>query len=277
MAETAGLIIGAVSLTAIFTTCVDCFEYIQLGRNFGKDYQRSLLKLDIAKLRLSRWANAVNESHDRYQVPVGTPAEAQKVEELLGEIMVCFEDAARVSERFKTKSGNPTGLQVAYTDNEMEPSLQAMHEKMRDLALRRQRRSGFRQKTAWVLFEKKPFDRLISDVTELVEQLIQLFPATQPRQRELVVEEIREIEAQPALTEVKTAAEGIDTLLVSSIQQTLAAQGSHNFNKSTVTDEADAQFGDQYAREAQNTGAGHTYNESMASRKAKAHFGNKYL
>lgn len=50
--------------------------------------------------------------HNQYQIPVGTPAEAQKVEELLGEIMVCFEDAERVSQRFKTKSSNFTELQV---------------------------------------------------------------------------------------------------------------------------------------------------------------------
>lgn len=277
MAEAAGLVIGAVSLTAIFTTCVDCFEYVQLGRNFGKDYQRSLLKLDIAKLRLSRWANAVNKSRNQYQVPVGTPAEAQKVEELLGEIMVCFEDAEKVSQRFKTKCSNTTELQVCNADTELEPNLQAMHNKMRDLALRRQQRSGFRQKTAWVLHEKKAFDRLISDVTELAEKLIQLFPATQQRQEELIAEEVREIKAEPAFAEVETAAEGIDTLLVSWIQQGLAAQGSHNFTRNTVTDEADAHYGDQYARGAQQTGPGHVFNENVASKKAKAHYGNKYL
>jgi hypothetical protein len=277
MAETAGLAIGAVSLTAIFTTCVDCFEYVQLGRNFGKDYQRSLLKLDIAKLRLSRWADAVNESHNQYQVPVGTPAEAQKVQELLGDIMVCFDDAERVSQRFKSKSSNSTELQVYNANTELEPNLQGMHNKMRELALRRQRRSGFRQKTAWALYEKKLFDRLISDVVELVEQLIQLFPATQQRQRELVVEEVREIEAQPAFAEVETAAEGIDTLLASSLQQALAAQGSHNFTENTVTGEAKAHYGDENAPGAQHTGSGHLFNKNVASGKAVAHYGNKFL
>lgn len=141
MVETAGLVISAVSPTAIFTTCVDCFEYVQLGRNFGKEYQRSLLKLDIAKLRLSRWADAADESRNQYQVPVGTPAEAQKVEEILGEIVACFADAERVSQRFKTKSNNSTELQVYDADTDLGPSLRTMHDKMRDLALRRQRRA----------------------------------------------------------------------------------------------------------------------------------------
>ncbi|KAF2229458.1 hypothetical protein EV356DRAFT_571130 [Viridothelium virens] len=277
MAETAGLVIGAVSLTAIFTTCVDCFEYVQLGRSFGKDYQRSLLKLDIAKLRLSRWANTVDESHNHNQVPVGTLVEVQKVEGILGEIMACFADAERVSQRFKTKSNNSTEIQVYDTDMDLEPNLRTIHDKMRDLALRRQRRSTVRQKTAWALYEKKYFDRLISDVIQLVEGLIQLFPATRQRQSELVVEEIQEIKSQPALPEIEAAAEDIDGLFVSSVQQVLAAQGSHNFTGNIVTDKAEAQYGDQYGRGAQRTGPGHLYSGNTASEEAKTQYGNKYL
>ncbi|KAF2682903.1 hypothetical protein K458DRAFT_419142 [Lentithecium fluviatile CBS 122367] len=277
MAETAGLVIGAVSLTTIFTTCVDCFEYVQLGRNFGKDYQRSLLKLDIAKLRLSRWADAANESHNQYRVPVGTPAEAQKVEEILGEIVACFADAERVSQRFKTKSNNSTELQVYDIDADLDPSLRTMHDKMRELALRRQRRSTVRQKTTWALYEKKYFDRLISDVVQLVDGLVQLFPATRLRQSELIVEEAQEIESQSALPEIEAAAEDVDSELVFSVQRALAAQGSHKFTGNTVTGEADAQYGDQYARGAQHTGPGHSFVENTASEKAKTHYGNKYL
>ncbi|RII04486.1 hypothetical protein CUC08_Gglean011873 [Alternaria sp. MG1] len=276
MAETAGLVIGAVSLSTLFTSCVDCFEYVQLGRNFGKDYQRSLLKLDIAKLRLSRWADVVDESRNQYRASVGTSAEAEKVKEILGEIVACFADAEKVSQRFKSKSSS-TELQVYDVNTDLEPSLRTMHDKMRDLALKRQCRSTVRQKTAWALYEKKHFDRLISDVVELVDGLTQLFPATQQRQSELVVEEVREIESQPAFAELETAAEGIDTLLASSIQQALAAQGSHNFTKNTATDEANAQYGDEYARGAQHAGSGHTFNENMASGKAKAQYGNRYL
>jgi hypothetical protein len=277
MAETAGLVIGAVSLTAIFTACVDCFEYVQLGRNFGKDYQRSLLKLDIAKLRLSRWADTVDDAHNQYQFPVGTPVEAQKAEEILGEIVACFADAERVSQRFKTKSNNSTKLQAYDADKDLEPSLRTIHNKMRDLALMRQRRSSVRHKTAWALYEKKYFDRLINDVAQLVEGLIQLFPATQQRQGELVVEEVEEIRSQPAFKEIETAAEGIDNLLVSSVQRALATQGSHNFTRNTATGETDAQYGDQYTQGAKHIGFGHSYVENTASGKVKVHYGNKYL
>ncbi len=56
MAEPFGIAVGLASLAGVFTSCVDCSDYIQLGRHFGQDYQRSLLKLDLVANRLSRWA-----------------------------------------------------------------------------------------------------------------------------------------------------------------------------------------------------------------------------
>jgi hypothetical protein len=40
MAKPFGIIAGAVGIAAAFTACVDCFNYIQLGRRFGRYYLR---------------------------------------------------------------------------------------------------------------------------------------------------------------------------------------------------------------------------------------------
>lgn len=55
MAEFAGLSIGSVALTGLFNNCVDTFQYVQLGRNFGNDYESCLIKLGVVKLRFLRW------------------------------------------------------------------------------------------------------------------------------------------------------------------------------------------------------------------------------
>ncbi|KAF2735602.1 hypothetical protein EJ04DRAFT_511698, partial [Polyplosphaeria fusca] len=60
--EAGGFAIGLVALAGLFNNAVDCFEYVQLGRSFGTDYQTSLLKLDNTRLRLSRWGQAVGLS-----------------------------------------------------------------------------------------------------------------------------------------------------------------------------------------------------------------------
>ena len=53
--EPAGLAVDALAIAGLFNNALDYFEYVQIGRNFGQGYQISLLKLDTARLRLSRW------------------------------------------------------------------------------------------------------------------------------------------------------------------------------------------------------------------------------
>lgn len=60
MAEAAGLVVGVVALAGLFNNTIECFEFIQLGRTFGKDFQKSQLKLDTARLRLSRWGKSLH-------------------------------------------------------------------------------------------------------------------------------------------------------------------------------------------------------------------------
>ena len=61
MAETAGLVIGAVSLASLFTDCVDCFNYIRIGQALEDDFPIYQTELDVLQLRFSRWAQAVTE------------------------------------------------------------------------------------------------------------------------------------------------------------------------------------------------------------------------
>lgn len=54
MAEPFGIASGEISIASAFTTCVDAFEYVHIGRRFGKDYQTDQLRLTLLRLRLSR-------------------------------------------------------------------------------------------------------------------------------------------------------------------------------------------------------------------------------
>ena len=64
MAEAAGLVVGVVALAGLFNNTVECFEFVQLARTFGKNFQTSQLKLDNARLRLSRWGESLHLDED---------------------------------------------------------------------------------------------------------------------------------------------------------------------------------------------------------------------
>lgn len=70
-AEAIGLAFGAISLASLFQTCVACYEYIDRGRNYSKDLARLMTKLEIEKIRLVLWGEAVDicgESDQRHGV-----------------------------------------------------------------------------------------------------------------------------------------------------------------------------------------------------------------
>jgi hypothetical protein len=55
----------AIGISTAFTACIDCFEYIQIGRHFGRDSQTDLLSLSCARLRLTPYGESVNIYNDR--------------------------------------------------------------------------------------------------------------------------------------------------------------------------------------------------------------------
>src|ERR1700722_18996133 len=91
--EPVSFTVGIVGLAGLFSTCVDCFEYVQLGREFAKDYQTSELKLDILKTRMIRWGASVGvndpataTAETRFQVSTPTKEDLRLLANILGSI-----------------------------------------------------------------------------------------------------------------------------------------------------------------------------------------------
>ncbi|KAI4264574.1 MAG: hypothetical protein L6R42_000325, partial [Xanthoria sp. 1 TBL-2021] len=105
---------------------------------------------------------------------------------MLGQILELFADAEGISAKFKTRGGRAEqDLLVHDTQTDLEPAASSLHNKMRDLSIKRQNQTRLRQKAKWALYEEKHFKRLIEDITSLVNDLIKLFPTAQESQKQL--------------------------------------------------------------------------------------------
>src|SRR5271156_578772 len=131
--EPVSITLAAVGLAALVTTCVDCFEYIQFGRQFGKDFQGCLATIDVVKIRFERWAASVGAFQDGTDTQTSlkiaaTEKELKTAKALLGDILIIFEDVQRVSQRFKLKAEeeDQPGRLLVYdhdsVDSGLEPS-----------------------------------------------------------------------------------------------------------------------------------------------------------
>ncbi|KAK8093428.1 hypothetical protein PG997_000113 [Apiospora hydei] len=108
MAEIFGIVAGALSVAALFDNCVDSFEYIQLGRHFGRDFERCQLKLDVARIRLGRWGSAVKINKDpRFDIVTPLDKKSQNVRAILEEIKQLFQVVQKSSKRYGINVGDP--------------------------------------------------------------------------------------------------------------------------------------------------------------------------
>jgi hypothetical protein len=55
----AGLTLSAISVAALFTTCIDCFNLFAAATDFERDYELLWIALAIQKLRLLLWGESV--------------------------------------------------------------------------------------------------------------------------------------------------------------------------------------------------------------------------
>src|ERR1700733_6721727 len=131
MAEIFGIVASSLGIAALFNNCVDCFEYIQLGRHLGRDYERCQLKLDIAKTRLGRWGQAVAINDDsRFASNLSSDTQIQLVRSILEEIMLLFQMAQKTAKRYEI-SAKQEDL-VPFKDNDMAPLFRRLHGRLSD-------------------------------------------------------------------------------------------------------------------------------------------------
>ncbi|KAH8597783.1 prion-inhibition and propagation-domain-containing protein [Bisporella sp. PMI_857] len=288
MAEIFGVVTGVAGLAGVFTSCVDCFEYVQFARSFGKDYERSILKLDIVRLRFTRWGQAVGVYIDgkmvrdpQRQYIAATPDQLELCRDILDQIEDIFNDSERVSTRFKTKAekaGKDDQLAIWDPAVDLPDQPRSVHVKTRDIAKKRQKGTNVLQKISWALYEKSKFDRLIEDVSGLVDSLETVFP---PEVLELATvicqTEVEEYEKVDDLILLGEAAGRDDRLLTETITRAVTTKGNQYENFEINGDAGfEATLGNTYGVGRNREGDGNVYKGFKMGGKGSTHLGDTF-
>ena len=87
----------------LLSSVIQHFGSVKMGENFGRNFQMSILKLDVVKLRLARWGQSVGlanldklQSVERTEIP---PRDIPKVVEHLSQCLDYLENAATMSKK----------------------------------------------------------------------------------------------------------------------------------------------------------------------------------
>jgi hypothetical protein len=194
--EVGGLVVGVIGLSSLFNNAIDCFKYVHIGRSFGSSFELYLLKLDNAQLRLSRWGDDLGLSgvaiNDTTVLPsnVWSEADKHKAEQNLGKILEQFNNAMQISARYKTGKAPENERPTASNDGTTDLVALSLHTKMQEMAAKRQNSASLVKKIKFTLYHEKHLKALLDEITNLTNQLVDLFPARKPRQRELAAREV---------------------------------------------------------------------------------------
>lgn len=189
MAETA---LGVLGLLGLFSAAVDCFEYVRIAKTFENDFATSQLKLDGARIRLSRWGAALGfQTNSRLTIARPDFEHAEMILKHLESLFVQAQSKSKIFARPGVDDFHVGGL---------SPSQSMVHAglmtKIRE-RVKRERPVGGYDKGKWALYKKKELDDLVDNIVELVEQLEQILPMSiDPQQtlHTLVEDEYEEIQ-----------------------------------------------------------------------------------
>lgn len=216
MAEAFGIAAGAVGVAAAFTACIDVFEYVNLSRRFGKDHQTNHLQLSLLRLRLSRWGEAVRVYDDRQLGnPSASEAELETTKATIFQILVLLEDSQKTCLRYET-GNNAEDFNDSASFQVVDGSTTAIINKMRDLALKRRKKVSTLKSVRWAVHDSAALQKLINDISHLLEQIEALFPAPNSRDslQGLAEREVADVtrEHPSQIKSLAAASDGIDPM-----------------------------------------------------------------
>lgn len=174
--EAAGVALGVV---ATWKTCVEVFDAIGHSRNYGADLELCRVKLEIERVRLLAWGDAVGLSEDRRSSsrPDTRLDEAQTrqvVLSVLGGIKQTFENADKLRNRYGLIES--TQQPESASSSSLPSWLRKAGANLRKSGRERQQAGSLGQKTTWVVHDRARFLQMVLEIRQYNDSLAQLFP-----------------------------------------------------------------------------------------------------
>jgi hypothetical protein len=227
--------LGAVSnITSLITTILQGVEYIQLARTFDDDLKVHQLRLDLIRLRLSRWGQAtgVLKAEEEGEGQPANPENPQKardktfnieenadaIEDILSTINNVLEKAKNESTKMESTAARETSTSASTSDSSTDtelspPRFKRLQLKIRHIVTKRHHRASDHRKGAkWILYKTDQCEALTTRLTELLDELEKVAVTAEEKLEELGREECERMgDSLKTLLEV---AGQVDPLLV---------------------------------------------------------------
>ena len=218
------------------------------------------LKLEIARLRLSRWGEAAGINHEGGghcgNLDENEEEFASKAFSEIDRLLIEAKKSLKIEENVES----PTKSSARHDDRETLTVLSKgnrLPEKLRSLTSKRTRLSAIKKTLMWPVWDKKIVESLIASITSQMDALEKVFPAQQQQNmleegRKLAAGEVAEILKdfdEPSLNDLAGAARNVDPMLEEAGAKalTLIHNDANHFKNISVEDSARALMGNFFS------------------------------
>jgi hypothetical protein len=283
-----GFVSLATAVSGIFVSLVECYEFVDLGRRFGSDFEKSQARLAALKLQLTRWGISAGTlpdpktgQHRDVMVEKGT---AETAVRLLTSIQDDTLEVEQKSLKYISRSASENSQELATIDpHDMTVSIRDLNSRTNTIVTKRVGTLKWTRKARWAIFEKRLFDRLLEDITENLGLLEGLLPV-EPRQ-ELCHMELKEFQndlPQAVLDLLCQASQANnDTLLVQAVHDAISSRVTrHSWVMTNIDGHTKLHQGDRIASnfggQAPLGRVGHNFGVTNGKGRSIIHQGDSY-
>ncbi|KAH9476040.1 Small glutamine-rich tetratricopeptide repeat-containing protein 2 [Psilocybe cubensis] len=210
--------------------CVEVFDIVDSSHRYGIDYEIARVKLEVERIRLLEWGNAVgfgteDSNTSTFDARLDRAEIRNTVLRLLGCVHHVFEEAGRLQERYGLHQ-----ITADQQENELRIlPLAAIFKRAYAPLIRsskdRQSNTPLPQKKLWAIRDKKKFEDMINEIRGFNDSLDQLFPDIKKFTTESIKADIGQSDDVKALQSLQEATTGGHDEISESASVRLEAMG----------------------------------------------------
>ena len=169
--DVSGLVVGAVTLVSLFSTCIELFDLFELGKNLAYDYQLACTKIILLRTRLEHWGEELNietPGAEYTALREHWPVEKEIVGRCLSGIQYIFSNTSLLTEKYELIPTRIWRLQSSIPQSRATKGPPTNSKRKFPSIVNW---SLLRKRTLWAVHDKQKFEHLIQDLSFLIENL----------------------------------------------------------------------------------------------------------
>ena len=186
MTEVAGLILGVV---ATWQTCIQVFDLVASSRLYGIDYEICRIKLEVERVRLLAWGDAVGLSGmDSGRAGPDARLNREQTRQVVLRVLGCIETMFKNNESLQHRYGliqetpQPDFERSEQSQSSLSLIFRKAYANLKRTGRDRQQAGTVKQKTVWAIRDKVKFQRMVTEIHGFNDSLADLFPDLQIRE-----------------------------------------------------------------------------------------------